>query len=168
MNEYKIYKDIPTDKPVIRCDYQVAKRDINFLYRYIYILEKERIYPDIKTIELFKKYRKIRENLGISKVEYFLIDNYSTINQKSDIKKHYYIDDDELNKIKVGEKVYIIREYDNSYDNDHNKYVIYDAVCIRKIDNYVEWYTTKSAQCYNSIFKNYYRKIKIKRLMKKI
>jgi len=170
----KTYYNIPTDKPFIRCDYPVAKRPAEIqsepyvrLYSKINLLRKELYLKNChRPIDVIKVNREIRKELGVEHINYIrMYDiNYSFINNFHDIKQHYYSDVNELQRFEPGDSVYLLREYKTTYKRDCDQYDIFDAVCIRKIGNYVEWYTTTQADCHDSILNNYFRKKKYKKL----
>jgi len=173
LDKQKIYYNIPTDKPFIRCDYGVAKRPGEtqsetyvHLYLKINVIEKELYLKKQRPIDIIKINRDIRKELGVEHIQYKrMYDiNYTFINGFKDIKQHYYSDDNELDKINIGDDVYLLREYNTTYKRDCDQYQIYDAVCIRKIGNYVEWHTTSQANCNDSILNNYLRKKKYNKL----
>ena len=84
--------------------------------------------------------------------------NHLSKDLKSPLNKKY--------AIKIGEKVYIIREYNTHNNNDDfSQYTIYDAICYRKFNDYVEWCTSTQANCHKNIIKNYYRIKKLENIL---
>ena len=182
INNTKEYYEIPNNKPFIRCDYEVAMRsyDPNIKHQYhiihfkkIDLLEKCRLmidttpYPRKNEYLLRLKQKEIRDKLGITKQSSCIYEiNSCHIKKFIDIKSHIYIDKKELDKIKIGEKVYIIREYNTHNNNDDfSQYTIYDAICYRKFNDYVEWCTSTQANCHKNIIKNYYRIKKLENIL---
>ena len=171
----KPYYNIPTDNPFIRCDYGVSNRPDSeqdepyvHLFRTIDLLEHQLVIRNVNRLYISLVNNEIREKLGLIKrlsTTFFDI-NYSVLDGFHEIKQHYYTDKDELAKINVGEDVYILREYYTSYRTEYQQFILYYAKCIRKIDNYVEWYTSGQASCHDSILKNYIRTQKFKKLIR--
>ena len=149
----KIIKNIPEDMPLIRCDYLVADRDYVNLYDNLYNLNKSQLRNPL--INIIKENLNIRYINNLPKIKTKKIHNYSNSKIYSSIKSHKFKEKVDLSKIIIGQEIYLLREYNTTKKDD--KYMLYDAKCIRKIGNYVEFLTTTQERCSDDILMRYFR-----------